>query len=105
LTLTAQLDAFDANPMVVAYGDWVRQTRAGLDELRRLNERVAAVTPPAAYAAGWAEMQAAAQMFAAAADQLELAIGLLESHHFAECRASLQAGQAALARARAILGV
>jgi len=103
--LDAQLDMFDANPMIVAYGDWVRQTHTLIDTLRGLNDQAYGMQPSARLAPAWSEMLAATDSFAAAADNLEQFISLLELPHYAAFRAALTDGQAALNRGVAALGL
>ncbi len=101
--LDAQLDMFDADPMIVAYGDWVRQTRTLIDALRALNAQAYGMQPSARLAPAWSEMLAATDNFAIAADNLEQFISLLELPYYKAFREALTAGQTALAPAAVAL--
>ncbi len=103
--LDAQIDAFDADPMLLGMGDWVRQTGVLIDALRSLNEQARAMQPSARLAPAWREMLVAVDAFATAADDLETGISLMELRYFGLFRTDLRAGQAALARAVMALGL
>jgi hypothetical protein len=103
--LDAQVDAFDADPRIIGLGDWVRQTRTLVDALRALNAQARAMQPSPRLAPAWNEMLVAVEAFAAAADNLESGVSLLEVRYFGLFRQELRAGQAALARTVAALGL
>src|SRR5690606_4524255 len=74
--LEAKVAEMDANPIVLTYGDWARETSGLIETLRGLNAQARTLAVPPRYTAIWGEMLAAVDLLAEALDFLDEGISL-----------------------------
>ncbi|MCC6457470.1 MAG: hypothetical protein IT328_21115 [Caldilineaceae bacterium] len=95
--LEAQVAAVDADPMVLTYGDWARQTNELITTLRTLNTQVRALPVPSRYVSSWAAMLQAADLLDLALADLDEGISLYKLEKFAEFKAHWAEAKGSLA--------
>jgi hypothetical protein len=93
--LEALVATFDANPEVLANGDWSRRTFTTIQRLRGLGAQLRALPVPARYAAAWPQVLGAVDRFEQALDDLYTGISLYQTEKFVDYKSNLAAARAA----------